>query len=98
MMKDGDISGSYLLNVIKKHISSETSDSVIAENLQHNIPAIINNYIPLHLIEHEYSEVFELILEKMLAPKLFKENITLHLLLECVVQSARNEKHIELVR
>jgi hypothetical protein len=47
MMKDLEISGYYLLNVLKKHIASETSEDVISENLQFNIPAIINNYIPL---------------------------------------------------
>lgn len=67
MMKDGDISGSYLLNILKNHIYRETSESVISDNLQHNIPAIIANYIPIHLYEHEYKEVFEIALQKMLA-------------------------------
>lgn len=51
MMKDGELSGAHFLDMLKKHLINETSDSVIAENLQYNIPAIIKNYIPLDLFE-----------------------------------------------
>lgn len=52
-MKDGDISGAQFLSMLKKHIITETSDSVLSENLMHNIPAIIKNYIPLENYEAE---------------------------------------------
>ena len=61
MMKDGEISGAQFLHMLKKHLITETSDSVIAENLQFNIPAIIKNYIPLEFYEREYKDVFEMI-------------------------------------
>lgn len=98
MMKDLDISGSYLLQLLKKHLPLETSESVISENLQYNIPSIINFYIPLHLVEHEYGELFEMILQKMLAPKKFTEDVTNHMLVESILLSARTEKHLELLR
>lgn len=51
MMKDGELPGAHFLDMLKKHLVHETSDSVIAENLQYNIPAIIKNYMPLESFE-----------------------------------------------
>jgi hypothetical protein len=36
------------LEILKNNIINETDESVIAENFQYNIPAIINNMIPTH--------------------------------------------------
>ncbi len=33
MMKDGDLSGAQLLEILKRHLATETSDSVIADSL-----------------------------------------------------------------
>ena len=33
MMKDGDVSGAQLLKILKNHIVTETSDSVISDSL-----------------------------------------------------------------
>ena len=49
MMKDGDISGAQFIGIIRRNLATETSDSVISDNLQWNIPAVIKGYIP---IEH----------------------------------------------
>ncbi len=46
MMKDGDISGAQFFDIIKRNLVNETSDSVISDNLQWNIPAVIKGYIP----------------------------------------------------
>jgi len=61
MMKDGDISGAFMIEVYKKHLSSETNDSVISDSLQSSIPPIIKNYMPLENFEKEYEELFRLI-------------------------------------
>jgi hypothetical protein len=55
MMKDGDISGAQFLSILKKHLPLETSDSVISENLQRNVPQVLKNYIPLEHFEKEVS-------------------------------------------
>jgi hypothetical protein len=55
MMKDGELAGAHFLDMLKKHLINETSDSVIAENLQFNIPVIIKNYIPLEQYEQSVS-------------------------------------------
>ena len=57
MMKDGDISGAWFLEVIRKHLPNETSDSVIADNLNFNIPATLKNYIPLNYFEKEVTMI-----------------------------------------
>ena len=53
MMKDGDISGAQFLNILKKNLPFETSEDVISENLQYNIPAIIKLYLPVEIYESE---------------------------------------------
>lgn len=53
MMKDGDISGAQLLEILKRHLPNETSDSVIGDNLQWNIPVILKNYLPIEYYEKE---------------------------------------------
>lgn len=53
MMRDGDISGAFMLEVYKRHLPNETSDSVIADSLQSSIPPIIKNYMPLENYEKE---------------------------------------------
>jgi hypothetical protein len=58
MMKDGEISGALMLEIYKRHLSKETSDSVIADSLQSSIPPIIKNYMPLENFEKEVSLPF----------------------------------------
>lgn len=75
MMKDGDITGAYFLDILMTNLENETNESVLSENLVHNIPAIITGRIPNEYYWKKYSAVFTLILEKMLAPKKFFSEI-----------------------
>lgn len=44
--------------MLKRNLINEDSDSVIADNLQFNLPAIIKNYIPLENYEREVNILF----------------------------------------
>lgn len=41
-----EVSGLWFLEFLKHHLPFETGEDVIADNLQYNVPSIINRYIP----------------------------------------------------
>ena len=70
-MKNLELSGVYFLKLLKAHLPQERSEDVIGENLQFNVPSIINRYLPYEMLLPAYGEFFELVVTQMLAPKHF---------------------------
>ena len=88
-MKLLEVSGYWFLEFLKNHIPKETGEDVIADCLQYNVPAIINRYIPYEYLLSEYGEFFEIVVGKMIAPKIFKTDVTNHLLIDCAINYAK---------
>ncbi|CDW86678.1 aminopeptidase n [Stylonychia lemnae] len=84
MLKDQELSGSQFLGILKKHLKTETSDSVLSSSLQ--------SYIPL------YHEVFVLIVKDLLGSGRFENKTTLHLLVECAINAARNDEDVLVIK
>lgn len=97
MMKDGDISGYQFIEISINNLIHEEAEDVISETIQYNIPAAINDMIPIQYYEEKYAQLFELILEEMIAKHKFKAVSTIHLLIDAVISSAKIERHITLV-
>lgn len=58
MMKDGDITGAYFLDILMTNLENETNESVLSENLVHNIPAIITGRIPNEYFWKKVKSIF----------------------------------------
>lgn len=77
----------------------ETAPDVISDTMRWLIPAIIKKYLPHDLYEKNQGEVFEMILDGVLTSGSLKnDKATLHLTMDALISSARNEHHYKLLQ
>lgn len=97
MLTDNDLAGARCMNIIKKNLPKETAVDVISNCLNLTIPLIIKMHIPVDMYEEQHKAVFEMILEQMLPGGHLTDNATKHLVVESLINSARNDEHIKVV-
>ena len=97
MLRTNELSGARFYNIIKSQIVKETSVDVISSVFRSVLPKLIKNQMPLKMYEQCHHEIFEMILDKILTPGIIKDNAASHVLIGCMLNSARNEDHYELL-
>jgi hypothetical protein len=66
MLKNGKLVGGRLLDIVKRHIVTETDASIISYLLDTLLPLIVYDYIPSEIYSQTYSELFEIIFDQIL--------------------------------
>ena len=97
MLRQGDLVGARLLDIIKRQIVKETDGGVIISFLKNLIPIIVKNYIPLSMYIETHSDLFEIILDKVLDSEVLCGDSTKHAVVEYALNSVRSEEHYELL-
>ena len=97
MLRQNDMAGARLLDIIKEQLPQETDVGVITDLMSSLIPQIVNNYIPFELYSETHDELFQVILDEFLASGILKDDSTKHLVVEHLLSSVRNEDHYKLV-
>lgn len=92
------LSGAQVLEICKSQLMNETAPDVITDAMRYLVPTIIKKYLPHSMYEKNQGEIFEMILDGVLTSGSLKnDKATLHLTMDAMISSARNEHHYQLL-
>ena len=94
MLKENDLSGAQLLDICLTNMAHERAVDVITDVFKMIIPAAIKRYCPAEHYLTSHARVFDLV-HGLLTSGTLEDKSTRHLLIDCLIKSAKSEAAIK---